>query len=260
MLPCAVRSVFFGSQTWFVFLSPIPVAMHLLYLDDSGSISDTQDRYVVLAGFCVNEKQTHWIDKSMNELVSPFAANSVYKWEFHGTNMRGKGKQEWRRISYEDRKRVFLAALSIVTEKNLRLFAAVIDKKSCVESDNLTKMLLEQATSRFDLFLSRINRKQGARKLKEKGILIVDKAQKELEMQRLTLEFKHAGHTWGKLKNMAEVPLFLDSKSSRLIQLADLIAFAVYRNFQHGDTMYYNIIRDNFDCDHGNCHGLWIKQ
>ena len=46
--------------------------MHLLYLDDSGSVSDKSDRYVVLAGFCVNEKQTHWIDKGMNELVRPF--------------------------------------------------------------------------------------------------------------------------------------------------------------------------------------------
>ncbi|MEG2237673.1 MAG: DUF3800 domain-containing protein, partial [Akkermansia sp.] len=203
---------------------------------------------------------TQSLDKSMNELVRPFADDSVYKWEFHGTNMREKGKQEWRRIGYEDRKRVFLEALSIVTENHLRLFAAVIDKKSCAEGEDLTKMLFEQTTSRFDQFLSRINRNRKERNLKEKGILIVDRAQKELEVQRLALEFKHEGYTWGKLKNMAEVPLFLDSKSSRLIQLADLIAFAVYRNFQHGDTMYYNIIRDNFDCDNGHCHGLWIKQ
>lgn len=63
--------------------------MHLLYLDDSGSVSDKSDRYVVLAGFCVNEKQTHWIDKGMNELVRPFAgdegegAQSIQKWILH---------------------------------------------------------------------------------------------------------------------------------------------------------------------------------
>lgn len=68
--------------------------MHLLYLDDSGSISDTEDRYVVLAGFCVNEKQTHWIDKGMNDIVRSFAQKDIYEWEFHGTNMCGKGRKE----------------------------------------------------------------------------------------------------------------------------------------------------------------------
>ena len=233
--------------------------MHLLYLDDSGSVSDTKDRYVVLAGFCVNEKQTHWIDKGMNDIVRSFAQEDIYEWEFHGTNMREKGRREWRRLPYDTRRNAFLDALTLVTEKKLRLFAAVIDKASCKPEEDLTKLLFEQATSRFDHFLNRNNYKKG-RTLKEKGILIVDRAKKELEVQRFALGFKHQGYTWGRLKNMAEVPLFLDSKSSRLIQLADLIAFAVYRYFQYGDVLYYNIIRDNFDCDRGHCHGLWIKQ
>lgn len=233
--------------------------MHLLYLDDSGSVSDKTDRFVVLAGFCVNEKQTHWIDKGMNDLVLPFAGNSPYDWEFHGTDMRDKGRKIWRTLPYDVRKNVLLSALSLVTEKKLRLFAAVIDKTTCSSEDDMTKLLFEQTSSRFDHFLQRINSKKKAT-IKEKGILIVDRAKKELEIQRLTLDFKHRGYTWGKLKNMAEVPLFLDSRSSRLIQLADLIAFSIYRYFQYGDAECYNIIRNNFDSERGRCHGLWIKQ
>lgn len=233
--------------------------MHLLYLDDSGSVSDKSDRYVVLAGFCVNEKQTHWIDKGMNELVRPFAGDDVYAWEFHGTDMRDKGRKIWRTIPYDQRKEVLLSALSLITEKKLRLFAAVIDKSSCEEGEDLTKMLFEQTTSRVDHFLSRINA-QKRRSIKEKGILIVDRAKKELEIQRFALDFKHRGYTWGKLKNMAEVPLFLDSRSSRLIQLADLVAFSIYRFFEHGDAECYDIIRNHFDSVRGRCHGLWVKQ
>lgn len=233
--------------------------MHLLYLDDSGSVSDKSDRYVVLAGFCVNEKQTHWIDKGMNELVRPFAGDDVYAWEFHGTDMRDKGRKIWRTIPYDQRKEVLLSALSLITEKKLRLFAAVIDKSSCEEGEDLTKMLFEQTTSRFDHFLSRINAQKRS-SIKEKGILIVDRAKKELEIQRFALDFKHRGYTWGKLKNMAEVPLFLDSRSSRLIQLADLVAFSIYRFFEHGDAECYDIIRNHFDSVRGRCHGLWVKQ
>lgn len=252
MLPVAVRSEQSDLVRFFL-------PMHLLYLDDSGSVSDKTDRYVVLAGFCVNEKQTHWIDKGMNELVRPYAGEDVYSWEFHGTDMRDKGRKIWRILPYEKRKEILLSALSLITENNLRLFAAVIDKTTCSPEDDLTKLLFEQTTSRFDLFLSRINFKKRT-SIKEKGILIVDRAKKELEIQKLSLDFKHCGHTWGKLKNMAEVPLFLDSRSSRLIQLADLIAFSIYRYFEYGDDECYNLIRKNFDSEHGRCHGLWIKQ
>ena len=85
--------------------------MHLLYLDDSGSVSDKTDRYVVLAGFCVNEKQTHWIDKRMNELVRPYAGEAPYAWEFHGTDMRERGRKVWRTLPYETRKEALLSAL-----------------------------------------------------------------------------------------------------------------------------------------------------
>ena len=254
VLPLAVRSE--KSDPVRFFFSP---SMHLLYLDDSGSVSDKTDRYVVLAGFCVNEKQTHWIDKRMNELVRPYAGEDPYAWEFHGTDMRARGRDVWRTLPYETRKEALLSALSLVTEKKLRLFAAVIDKKSCAEGEDLTKLLFEQATSRFDHFLCRLNYKKKTT-VKEKGILIVDRAKKELEIQRFALDFKHRGYTWGRLKNMAEVPLFLDSRSSRLIQLADLIAFSIYRFFEYGDAECYNIIRNNFDCECGRCHGLWIKQ
>ena len=37
----------------------------------------------------------------------------------------------------------------------------------------------------------------------------------------------------------AEVPVFLDSKASRLIQLADLVAYALFRHHEHNDNRFY---------------------
>ena len=48
-------------------------------------------------------------------------------------------------------------------------------------------------------------------------------------MQTLSREFKYSGHSWGKTKNYAEVSVFVDSKASRLIEWADLVAFALCR-------------------------------
>lgn len=53
--------------------------------------------------------------------------------------------------------------------------------------------------------------------------------------------------------------MFLDSKASRLIQLADLVAFALYRHHEAGDSRYFEIIESCFDSEGGVIHGLYTK-
>ena len=72
-------------------------------------------------------------------------------------------------------------------------------------------------------------------------------------------DFKHSGHSWGRTNNYAEVPVFLDSRASRLIQLADLVAFSLYRNFEHNDSSFYDVIENCFDTYGGVVHGLYTK-
>ena len=68
------------------------------------------------------------------------------------------------------------------------------------------------------------------------------------------------GNHWGNtLVNFAEVPLFLDSKMSRLIQLADLVAYALFRKYEFGDDSYSSIIQGCFDKDKGQEYGLYIR-
>lgn len=40
--------------------------MHLLYLDESGSIADPSQQFFVLAGLSVYERQTHWVEQKLN--------------------------------------------------------------------------------------------------------------------------------------------------------------------------------------------------
>lgn len=56
------------------------------------------------------------------------------------------------------------------------------------------------------------------------------------------------------------MPLFLDSKASRLIQLADIIAYAIFRRFEKGDRQFYDIIQNKFDAEGGVVHGLYEAQ
>ncbi|MBV8088770.1 MAG: DUF3800 domain-containing protein, partial [Alphaproteobacteria bacterium] len=61
------------------------------------------------------------------------------------------------------------------------------------------------------------------------------------------------------VRNLAEVPLFTDSRSSRLVQLADHVAFAMFRSYEHSDHQYFDIIRHRFDQEGSIVHGLHEK-
>ena len=107
--------------------------------------------------------------------------------------------------------------------------------------------------SRFDHFLAREKRHFSNN---QRGIVIFDKSSKEVSIQELAHEFKTLGHEWSSLKNMSEVPLFVDSEATRLIQLADLAAYALFRHYERSDDQFYDIIRAKFDFFGGVRHGL----
>jgi hypothetical protein len=48
--------------------------MHLLYLDESGSASDPSQKYFVLAGVSVFEREGHWIEQELNNVAKGLVA------------------------------------------------------------------------------------------------------------------------------------------------------------------------------------------
>ncbi|GJG99204.1 hypothetical protein CBA19C8_01630 [Paraburkholderia terrae] len=170
--------------------------------------------------------------------------------ELHASPMRS-GKNEWRKFKREERENAIVEALSVGVAQqnrhNVRLFGAVI-RKSDLPADP-AETAFTQLYNRFDQFLRRLHLSGNT----QRGIMIFDKTSIEPRIQTLAREFKTSGHPWGHNRNYAEVPLFLDSKASRLIQLADLIAFAIFRHFEHRDSKYFDVIRHCFDEDGASC-------
>jgi hypothetical protein len=84
----------------------------------------------------------------------------------------------------------------------------------------------------------------------------MDESRHELALQTLARQFRVGGARWGHFRNLAEVPLFVDSKASRLIQLADLVAWATYRKYEIQDGRFFEDLIPLFDSDGGVIHGL----
>ena len=105
-----------------------------------------------------------------------------------------------------------------------------------------------------------LNRIYHETKQSHKGLIVFDKSAYESSLQKLSLEFRQQGTRWRNVKNIREVPFFVDSRASRLIQLADHVAYSVFRRYNAGDLTYFNCIENRFDNHQGIIHGLAHKQ
>jgi len=232
--------------------------MHLLYLDDAGSPANPDDKHFVLAGVAMFERQAHWLQIAMDDLASDLAerlgSSAPERLEFHGNPIR-KGNGWWRKMRPAERRAVIVEALR--TAQKLRgewgLFGVVVGKCATELGDrDPIEYAFEQICSRFDNFLKRLHHSGNS----QRGLIILDKSSQETRLQTLATEFRTLGHSWGVAHNLADVPLFVDSKATRCIQYADLVAYAMWRKFEHNDSEFFDAISGRFDSEGGIVHGL----
>ena len=230
--------------------------MHLLYADESGSAGNPTESHFVLAGVSVFEKDTHWIARDLDNIAARFNPDESHTVELHGTPMR-RGRGIWKTQAREVREQAMIDALAVgIRDRKHRpkLFGAVLKKRNYTESD-VSEEAFTQVSSRFDMYLRRLHLKGNT----QRGLIVLDRCSTEKRLQTLAREFKHSGHSYGKHHNFAEVPVFLDSEASRLIQLADLVAYALFRHYEHEDSRFLEVISSCFDQDAGANHGLYVR-
>lgn len=231
--------------------------MHLLYLDESGSVANPNEDFFILAGVSVFERKAHYLEDELNRIAARFSPNNSHDVELHGSPMR-TGKNAWRKIPQADRIQAMEDALDVVVRhhpRGVRLFGGAV-RKAVIPGEDPVEHLFEQLCSRFDLFLKRLYTRYND---PQRGLILLDKSSTEQRIQSLARDFKHTGHTWGKTRNYAEVPVFMDSRASRLIQLADLVAHALFRHHEHSDGRMFNRIAHCFDSEGPTQHGLYVR-
>lgn len=223
--------------------------MYLLYLDESGSVNNAG--FFVLAGFACFERQAYFISKHLDEVAARFHAAEPQSVELHGNWMHG-GRKFWRQFPAEMRHAALADALEAInkTHPKNRVFACVVPP--AINNKQSMAVAFEQLASRFDLFLKRLYHQGDT----QRGLIVLDKSGYEKAIQGQASLYRQVGHRWGRITNLAEVPLFLDSQASRLIQLADLMAYAVWRSYAQQDDRYFKIFKNRLDHSDGRMHGL----
>lgn len=233
--------------------------MYLLYLDDSGSVPNLNEEYYVLGGACVHEARTYYINRYLDNYARKFNLKNPNEVEFHASDIWSQKKEPWSSIKDRcKRKEIIQKVLGTLDRegKDVCVFSCAVHKKSFPGEDPV-ELAFEELCNRFDRFLKRIYRQQNQ---DHKGIIILDESIHEGALQKLATEFRQIGTRWKQsIDNIQEVPLFVDSRASRLIQLADHIAYATFRRYERDDLSYFKIIEPFIDSDEGAIHGLKHK-
>jgi hypothetical protein len=206
----------------------------------------------VLVAVSLFERRWHGFEKTLNrkewELVGVIKKAGTVSTHLELCDC--EVKSTWIRIPNRRAQRPFLSALTDdelrqltdlyyeqLSHHYMKVFAVVTDKRylhGYMDSSKLHRKAWELLLERIELFLREEHPKH-------QGVLITDDISKE---RNRSLAMKHAyiqsegtaSKLW--LQHIAEMPLFVRSELSNGVQLADLLAYNVYRCFRYEDPDY----------------------
>lgn len=227
--------------------------MYLLYLDDSGSPGNRNEEYFVLGGIAIPEASVRWLSYEIEKVAQKILPNDPRSVEFHAATIFSGKEYPWNTLAKPERIQTIKNVLNVLNNAypSIATFASAVHKYSYPSQDPVL-MAFEDITSRFDYYVQRNSANND-----QKGLVIVDESSYEVGLQNLTRQFRNTGNRWGnQLRTICEVPLFVDSKASRIVQLADHIAYSVFRRYNSNDLNYFNCIESKFDQKDNVIHGL----
>lgn len=246
--------------------------MYLLFADESGTHGNSHA--FIVGGMAIHEQDAQALQRALNSCVERhLRISQVDEYELHAAEMRNAKKPRsdargipspWAFVERTLRLSILNEAYQAIRsyepadpELPVRLFGVVLDRRfhsdwSLFERE---RFAYEVLLNKFDVMLKNTRSRVGA---DNRGLVIHDRrVVAERDIQDWTREWQKAAGSVGQLRNLADVPLFADSRASRLIQAADLVAYALYRHYdpERRRPDYVEDIWDSFDSDGGVLHG-----
>jgi hypothetical protein len=225
--------------------------VYLLYSDESGNLANPSDTVFVVAGIAVHEDAVRPLAGQVNSTIN--ARIGVYlgkRLEIHGSPMR-TGRGDWQRVDRGRRRALAYELLDLIcdwrhpgSETTVRTFAVITERGY---SESPFETAYGELLHLFDSSL-RAGRRRGN---PHNGILIADRGKYENRLedwvQLARSRFRRPTQDARRLHALAETPFFVDSKSTRLMQLADLVAHAFYRAYNAEDWDWASRLLPGFD-------------
>jgi hypothetical protein len=228
--------------------------MYLLYLDESGNENDPNDRYFVLAGLALFERQTFFLTKDIEAIQDKHFPNKP-PIPFHASEIRS-GRNLWRRVDNTKRTEVLTDLSTAIMQSPARgrfLFAAAVEKTRDLYGEAAVARATEEICRRFDTLLQRRFQREGDA---QRGLIIFSEGRFDARAKIWVRGFHQRGTQWGAINNLADIPYFAPMHESRLLQAADLIAHATWLLYERRDPTLIRSLLPAFETPDGVPHGL----
>ena len=222
--------------------------MYVIYLDESGDPNGwkRKQNHFVIAGIAVHEGQISSLGDLLDDIQAKYFPDISFPIKFHATDING-GSERFRRLGKSERQQMLddvYDAIAQIQYPRAVLFATAIHVSAVTSPEQSLSDTFEDIVQRVNTFLVRLHHQGNP----QKGLLIIDRNQ-TTEPRYLTLisDFKREGTRHGYLGNIVDIPYFSQSGDTRLLQLADFCAYAVFRYYERGDSQFLDKIMPQFD-------------
>lgn len=227
--------------------------MYLLYLDESGNENDPVDRFFVLGGIALFERQTFFLVKAIEAIQEKFFPNHQ-PIPLHASEMRS-GRDFWRRVAPETRQAILQEvcnAIAAAPAKHRLLFAAAVEKTKELWGEGAVEKQPRRSAAGSISFSSAAI----MGKTIHSGACSSSPRAASMRAKIWVRGFHQRGTSWGAINNLADIPYFAAMKESRLLQVADFVAHAVWLLFERPDASLVRRLLPCFDQKDGILHGL----
>jgi hypothetical protein len=230
--------------------------LYIFYLDESGLHAEAKT--FVLGGLAVFEREAHWFAQDVEAIQQRYFPQIQEPVEFHVSKLRAPTaslEPPFNSLTFEQRRQLTSDIYQIIRERRGIVFGVAIEKAWTREDPY--ERAFEELTNRFDLFLVRQNAQATSENREEqRGIIVMAESAYRQRLEVLGRKFRGGATRWGQVRTLADVPFFVPSANTRLLQLADFISNAIYGRYNTGYTREFDIIAPRFDREGTRIHGL----
>jgi hypothetical protein len=225
--------------------------VHLFFIDESGtppSPSKGADKYFVIGGLVIPESVWHSIRDAVVGMKVRRGLRGEIKWRYFAPNntdpanpLRGMTQDQ----KNEVREELYQIICSVKSIKSIACVACIesaYQMASICDRDDLYHFTYKPLSERFQYYLQDLSRLVGRT---ECGIIVADhRGAKDDERFRGAHErLLNERNIWtSKYGNMVESLFFQPSNLSIGVQLADMVAGAVWRKYEKGDERWYKAL------------------
>jgi hypothetical protein len=231
--------------------------VYLLALDESGTHNGSP--VVLIGGLAVHEADVRRVERDLHAVLNKHLVPlglDPWQHELHATELKTPSKakraangypatrdSEWLTIPSATRLAVLADAYAVVRDHQpsdrrypLRIFAAVVERRH-KEFATAEKYAYDHVLHRFDEMLRGFGKDE-----QQRGLVVHDRrdsvhtsARHEPKIQGWTALWQRTGP---RLEAIVQVPYFTDSHASRLIQAADFVSYALWRQYSQQSDAY----------------------